>query len=90
MNNIFELIDAEQFAAKIEQASGDVVVKVTTPWSGGCHIIAPMLEAVAHQYPKRLKFYVLRCETRSPLVARYGLNVFPTVLLFRAGDLIDR
>lgn len=86
----FEEITGEQFQDKIVLAKEDALVKVTTSWSGACHIIAPLLVELASTYQSKIKFYVMDHDKDTALSNLYGVTIFPTILFFKSGTLVDR
>jgi thioredoxin 2 len=78
------------FADVVEQATVPVVVDLWAPWCGPCRMISPALEAVAVRLRGRIKLVKVNVDDNPGVSARFGVQGIPTLLLFRAGEVVDR
>jgi putative thioredoxin len=86
--------DYEHFDSKIIEASKTtpILVDFWADWCPPCTMLTPILERVVHAY--KGKFLLAKVEVdeghNMKLAGKYGMRGFPTVLLFRDGEVQGR
>lgn len=81
--------DLEEFKAKV--SAGVVVVDFFAAWCGPCKSLAPFLEKLSASMSPQVTFYKMNTEEiPAEIVAEYGVNMLPTVLVFKDGDVVER
>jgi thioredoxin 1 len=83
-------VDTEAFAARVEQASGLVLVDFTADWCPPCRRLAPDLDALANEYGDSLTVVKVDADEQPGLTARFGVRSLPTLMFFRGGQVVDR
>ncbi len=83
-------ITDEDFDAAVAPGTGLVAVEFGAEWCGPCHMLAPVLEAVARDYAPTLRVVQMDTDTNPATMVRFGVRGLPTVLLFRDGEPVDR
>ena len=78
------------FAAAVEQSSLPVVVDLWAPWCGPCRMISPALEEIARRRAGLLKIVKVNVDDNPAISSRFGVQGIPTLLLFDAGQIVDR
>jgi len=68
---------------------GKAVVLASASWCGSCKAFRPIVEYAA-ALRKDLAFHEVDIETRSDLIAAWGLDAVPTVVLLRGGKPVAR
>lgn len=82
------LTDAN-FAEKVEQAQGVVVVDFWAPWCVPCKLVGPVIEHLASELNGQVTVGKLNVD-ENPLVSdRYRIKSIPTVGIFRGGRLVN-
>jgi len=81
---------AGTFDEEVRGSELPVLVDVWTEWCPPCKAIAPVLEAIAAEHGDRLRVYKLNGDDSPELVSRFGIMSFPTLLVFRDGDVVKR
>lgn len=67
-----------------------VVVDFWATWCGPCKMLAPIVEALAHEYDGRVVIGKYDVEDAGEAAAEYGIRGVPTLLYFKDGKLADR
>jgi thioredoxin 1 len=78
------------FQRDVLESDLPVLVDLWAPWCGPCHMVAPIVEKVAHDYAGRLKVTKLNVDENPDTAARYFVQAIPTLLIFRGGRVVDR
>lgn len=78
------------FAATVEGAAGPVLVDFWANWCPPCHILIPILEEIAREEGERLTIVKLNVDENEQIPLRYGVMSFPTLLLFRDGEVVKQ
>ena len=82
-------INRESFEKIIAQDGKTVLVDFWATWCGPCRMIAPVLEEVAKERPDVTVCKVDVDEERE-LALEYGVSSIPTLLVFRAGKVVNQ
>jgi putative thioredoxin len=59
-------------------------------WCPPCRVLTPILESVVVEYNGTVALARIEADDNMRLAGRYQLRGFPTVLLFRHGEMHDR
>ena len=89
MADIHELSDAN-FEAEVLKAAQPVLVDFWAPWCGPCRMIAPVLEQLAKENGEAVLIVKINVDESPKTAERYGISSIPTVMLFKAGQVVDR
>lgn len=79
----------QNFQTEVLEYSKPVLVEVEADWCGTCHIMAPILEKLAHYYEGRIKFGRIDIEANEKIARDYGVSELPFLLFFKDGRLVD-
>lgn len=86
--------DVHHFEADVIEASKArlILVDLWADWCGPCHFLSPVLEKVIPTYGSKVKLAKIEVDEddNMKIAGRYGARGFPTVLLFKDGELVDR
>jgi thioredoxin 1 len=78
----------ETFDADVLNAPGPVVVDFWAEWCTSCKAMMPHLEAAAEQ-AGGVTVYKMNIEESLMTPGKYGIRGVPTMMLFKAGKLVD-
>ena len=53
-------------------------------------MVAPILDGLASEYSGKLKIGKVNIDERQPLATQYGIRAIPTLLIFKAGQVVDQ
>lgn len=83
-------VDTQTFAREIEQQAGLVLVDFWAPWCAPCRALAPVLEELARERQGLLKVAKVNLDENPALAVRYQVRGAPTLLLFKAGRVVEQ
>jgi thioredoxin 1 len=67
-----------------------VLIDFTAAWCAPCRAIAPHIAAIARHYAGRLTVATCDTESNAALAARLDVRSMPTLLLFKAGQVVGQ
>jgi thioredoxin 1 len=78
------------FDEEIATSDVPVLVEFWAEWCPPCRMIAPILDALAHEYAGRLRVRKVNSDENPELARRYEVMSVPTMLVFGQGALRQR
>ncbi|GAA0379970.1 thioredoxin [Microbispora corallina] len=81
-------LTADNFEEQVLRSDRPVLVDFWTDWCPPCKMIAPILEEIADEYADRLTVAKLDAEEHPEIAQRYGVLGFPTLNLYRNGEVV--
>ncbi|MCW2880763.1 MAG: thioredoxin [Sphaerisporangium sp.] len=82
------ILTEENFAERVLASDKPVLVDFWTEWCPPCRMVAPILEEIAAEYVQRLTVAKLNADDYPQIAARYGVMGFPTLNLYRDGEVV--
>jgi thioredoxin 1 len=94
-NNTAEKISAvtdANFEAEVLTASNSqpVMVDFWAEWCRPCHMLAPTVAEIAHDYAGKLKVMKLNVDEAMNSAGRYNIRGIPTLLVFKNGQMVEQ
>lgn len=82
-------VNSANFNEEVLQAALPVVVDFEADWCSYCRRLSPAVNRVAEEQAEKLKLFHLDIDAAPELANRYGVDVIPTLALFRNGALMS-
>ncbi|WP_067487375.1 thioredoxin [Actinomadura hibisca] len=83
-------LTTENFDALVLRAAKPVLVDFWADWCPPCRMIHPVLEEIATDFAAELTVASINGDEHPEITRRYNVLGFPTLLLFRDGNLIHQ
>jgi thioredoxin 1 len=80
----------DSFDQDVLQAEKPVLVDFWATWCGPCVAMAPVIDQVADEYEGKVKVGKLDVDSNPGSASRYQVRGFPTMLLFKNGQVVDQ
>jgi len=91
-DNTIQTATDGNFEAEVLTASNSqpVMVDFWAEWCRPCHMLAPTVAEIAHDYAGKLKVMKLNVDEAMNSAGRYRVQGIPTLLLFKNGQVADQ
>ena len=66
----------------INENDSALVIIIVAGWCGNCQIMAPILQNLAFQYRRKIKFVMVDADTCKEISEEYDLDVLPLFLFY--------
>lgn len=77
------------FHQEVLKSDLPVLVEFGADWCGTCHILAPILEELNEEFSGRVKIGKVDVDENKGVQDKYGIMELPTLLFFKAGQVVD-
>lgn len=84
-----QVVTDRDFAEKVLQAKGPVLVDFWADWCGPCKMIAPVVDELSDEYEGKVSFAKVDVDANPTTAARLGIHSIPTLLIFKDGKVAD-
>ena len=89
MGNVIP-VTRRQFDAEVAGSPGPVVADFYAPWCAPCHLLAPVMDALAEHFDGQVTFVKVNVDEEPSLAARHNIRSVPTLVVFSGGVPVER
>lgn len=82
-------INTENFENEILKSNKVILVDFFATWCGPCQMLAPVLEAISKEQ-ENFDIAKIDVDEAQELAIEHGIQVVPTMLVFKNGNVVDR
>lgn len=82
-------INRDQFENEVTNSEGITLVDFFATWCGPCQMLSPVLEKIAEE-KEELNIVKIDIDKETKLAVENGVEVVPTVLIFKDGKQVNR
>jgi len=84
-------VDIDNFTTEVIEKSKQIPVLVdfSADWCAPCHMLEPILEKLAAEAEGAFVIVKVDTDEQQKLTGQYGIRGFPTLKLFRHGEVVD-
>jgi len=81
-NNMIKEVNDKNFSEEIANSDSIVVVDFWAPWCGPCKMLTPVMEELAKEMGKEVKFAKVNVDENPMISSKYRIASIPTVMVF--------
>ncbi|WP_234841948.1 thioredoxin family protein [Sinorhizobium meliloti] len=82
-------VDISNFPEVVLKSTEPVFVNLWARWCPPCELTKPILEEIATELAGKVKIVKLNDNENLELAAKYGVSSFPTLAMFKGGEVAD-
>jgi len=87
--NVFEFTD-QNFESDVIKSKKPVLVDFWAEWCGPCKVIAPVIDDLATEYHKKVKFGKVNVDHNQQTAMKFGIRSIPSLLIFKNGSVVNQ
>lgn len=85
-----ENITDATFGTVVKQSDLPVLIDFWAPWCGPCRAMGPILDELAKEFDKKIRFCKMNVDENPVTAQAYGVRAIPTMVLIKGGDTIEQ
>jgi thioredoxin 1 len=88
-DNIIHVND-NNYDSEVLQSSLPVLIDFSAPWCAPCHVIAPLIDALADEYKDKFKVAKVDVDESPSVAQKHGIRGIPTLVVVKDGAVVDQ
>ena len=84
------VLKSSNFENEVEKSDKPVLVDFWATWCGPCKMLSPVIEEIAKEYDGKIKVGKVNVDDEPDLAVKFGIEVIPTLILFKDGKIVGR
>ena len=83
-------ITTENFEEMVLNSDKPVLVDFWAEWCGPCRMVGPIVDELHTEYEGKAIVGKVNVDDQQEISAKYGIRNIPTILFFKAGEIVDK
>ena len=84
------LIVTDENYREVLNGEKPVVLDFWAEWCAPCRMVAPIIDELATEYAGSVAIGKVDVDDNNDIVTEFGIRNIPTILFFKAGQLVDK
>ena len=84
------VLGAKNFTDEVEKSELPVLVDFWASWCGPCKMLSPIVDEIAKEFDGKIKVGKVNIDDELGLAIKFGVEVIPTLILFKDGKEVKR
>lgn len=82
-------LNEKNFQSEIIDSPIPALVDFWASWCMPCRMVAPVIDEISQEYQGKLKVGKVNVDNEPKLAEKYSIMSIPSILLFKAGKVVD-